>query len=228
MLDCGHDQQLTGRSLKFHGLIRMLWLKLRLKASICCRRNALRCREKIVQWKATHGYCHSSKPKINCYKVSLGSCCQLDCNDCKKIINSSTNCMLNYFIIFRWFSKTLLKYSQDDARSSLRPSRQSRHIVRHENPSALRVRETSAWNRVGREHTWRQNQRNLLAAHLMSSVPSLSALLPAQHGSVQGQISRCFGKRLETSLAFNEDYANKLKMPRGIISKRLNLGWRKD
>lgn len=57
----------------------------------------------------------------------------------------------------------------------------------------------------------------------MSSVSSLPALLPAQHGFIQGQISRCIRECLETSLAFNEDYVNKFKMPRGIISESLGM-----
>jgi hypothetical protein len=121
----------------------------------------------------------------------------------------------------RWLQKALPKHPQDSPRPSLGPPRQPRHILRHENSAPLRVRETPPRNGVGRKLPRRQNQRNLPATHLVSAVSSLPALLPPQHGSLQGKVSRWFRECLEASLAFNADYVNKFKMPRGIISRRI-------
>lgn len=82
------------------------------------------------------------------------------------------------------------------------------------------MREASARNGMGREFARRSHQWNLPAAHLVSPVSKVPALLSAEHGFVQGKISRWTRECLEASLASNEDYVNKLEMSRGIISEK--------
>lgn len=93
------------------------------------------------------------------------------------------------------------QHPENPARSAPGPAGQSGHLVHHENPAAVRVREAPARNGVGRELYGRPDQRYLPAADLVFAVPPMSALFPAQYGPVQGEVPGGAGKRLQAGLA---------------------------
>lgn len=83
------------------------------------------------------------------------------------------------------------------------------------------MREASTRGRVGGVLYRRQNQWNLPSAHLMSSMSTMSSLLPTQYGSLQRKVTWRSRERLKASLATNEDHVNKLAMPRGVVNESI-------
>jgi len=109
------------------------------------------------------------------------------------------------------------EHPEDPARSALGPARQPGHVVPPEDPAALRVREASARDGVGGELHRGPHQRDLPAADILPAVPPLSALLPAQYGSVQGQVAGCPGECRQASLAANPDHVDQCPLPGGAV-----------
>jgi len=79
------------------------------------------------------------------------------------------------------------------------------------------VREASARDGVGGELHRGPDQRDLPAADILPAVPPLSALLPAQYGSVQGQVAGCPGECRQASLAANPDHVDQCPLPGGAV-----------
>lgn len=115
-------------------------------------------------------------------------------------------------------SQALFEYSQDIAWPPLGTARQSHHSLPYENPFALRVRETSSRDGMGRELSWRSNQWNPSAAHFLPSVSSLSALLLAAVGSVQRKVANVFGERQQARLAIVARTFNQHSRIRKIVN----------
>jgi hypothetical protein len=106
----------------------------------------------------------------------------------------------------------LSQYFENFTRPPPRPARQPGDILRHENPAAVRMRKASARNGMGRKLSGRSHQRHLFAADLVSAVPTMSALLPAQHGPVQGQVAGCSGECLQASVAADPNHVDEFTM----------------
>lgn len=113
----------------------------------------------------------------------------------------------------------LPQHPQDAPRSPPRSPRQSCHLLPHENPSAVRMREASTRNGMGGQLPGRSHQRHLHATDLVSAVPSVSALLPAQHGPVQGQVAWSTRECCEAGVATVTDYADEQPQPGGTVVK---------
>lgn len=111
------------------------------------------------------------------------------------------------------------EYSEDHARSSLGPARKSRDFLPPEDSPTLRVRETSARDGMGRDSDCRSDQWNIPAIDLVPAVSSVSALLPAQHGSLQGQVTGRTGECCEASVAPHQDHAHQFQVPGGVVNE---------
>lgn len=131
--------------------------------------------------------------------------------------------ILNYRL--RELSSALSEHSEDPSWSPLGPPRQPSDLVPHEDAALVRMRKASPRDGVGGERDRRPNQRDLLAAHLVPAMPSLSALLPAQHGPLQGQITWSAGECGQTGLAPHEDYVNQFEVSRGTVIVPVSEHW---
>lgn len=79
------------------------------------------------------------------------------------------------------------------------------------------MREASEGDGVGGELHCGSHQWHLPAADLMPAVPSLSALFPAQHGSLQGQIAGCAGECGQAGVAPHAHHADQCALPGGVV-----------
>lgn len=89
----------------------------------------------------------------------------------------------------------VLKRAQDAQGPAPGPARQPGNQLPRQNSAVVRVRETPTRNGMGRIVPERPHQRHTAAAHLLSSVPTVSTLLLAARRPVQRQGAGKPGKR---------------------------------
>lgn len=111
----------------------------------------------------------------------------------------------------------LSQHPQDTARPSSGPPREPRHLLPCQDASAVRVREASPRDRVGRGVPRRPHQRDPAAADLVSAVPSLSTLLPAQPRLVQGQVAVGARERGQAGVASHARAPHQHAQPRETL-----------
>lgn len=92
------------------------------------------------------------------------------------------------------------KHIENPQGQTLGSTREPGDQLSHEDSVAVRVRETSSGGRMGRGLSSRSHKRDLSAADILPSVSKVSPLLPAQFGSVQGEVTEWSGERGQTSL----------------------------
>lgn len=81
------------------------------------------------------------------------------------------------------------------------------------------MRKASTRNGMGGQLPRRSHQRHLHATHFVSAVPSVSALLPAQHGPVQGQVAGGAGERRQAGVATAADNADEQPKSGGVVEE---------
>lgn len=77
------------------------------------------------------------------------------------------------------------KYSKNPPRSSSRLARQPSNIVPSKDTAALRMREASTRNGMGRKLHCRSDKWDILATDIVFTVSQMSTLFPTKHGPVQ-------------------------------------------
>lgn len=90
--------------------------------------------------------------------------------------------------------------AENSARPAPRAPRPAAQQLPHEDLGVLRVREASTGVGLGRELSGRPAERHPAAAHFVSPVPPVSALLPAEPRPVPGQTALCARKRRQADL----------------------------
>lgn len=85
------------------------------------------------------------------------------------------------------------------------------------------MREASEGNGMGGELHCRSHQWDIPAIDILPAVPALSPLLPAQHGSLQGQISGRPRERREAGLAPDPHHAHQRALPGGVVGMPRSL-----
>ena len=78
----------------------------------------------------------------------------------------------------------------------------------HEDVAALRVREASPGDRVGRGLHSGPHKRHLPAADILPSVSKMPSLLPAESGPVQGEVAQRLGERGQASVETHQGVAD--------------------
>ena len=103
-----------------------------------------------------------------------------------------------------WQSEALPEHIENPEGQTPRSTREPGHQLSHENPVAVRVRETSARSGMGRDLHSGSDQRDPSATDLLSAVSQVSALFLAEPGSVQGQVAQRLGERGQASVATHQ------------------------
>lgn len=112
------------------------------------------------------------------------------------------------------------QYPEDAEGSASGPARQPGDLVPPENPAAVRVREASQGDGVGGELHRGQDQWDIPAADILPAVSPLSALLPAQYGSVQGQVPGSSGECRQAGLETNPHNADQCPVSGGAVESK--------
>lgn len=110
------------------------------------------------------------------------------------------------------------QHIENITRSTFRPARQSGYVVPYENAAAVRMRETSARNRMGGQLHSRSHQRYFHAIDIVSAVSPMSPLFLAKYGFVQREIAGGIRECGQTSVASVAHYVHKHQMFGGIIN----------
>lgn len=118
--------------------------------------------------------------------------------------------LLRCFIVR--LQEEVFEHTEDFEGQAPGPAGESCYFVSHEDVAVVRMRETPARNWMGGVVHRRQDQRHLPATDLVSAVQTLSALFPAQLGSIQGEVAECVGECFETSMETDQGDADQLQV----------------
>ena len=99
-----------------------------------------------------------------------------------------------------WQPKALPEHFENAEGQTPRSTGEPGHQLPHENPVAVRVRETPTRSGMGRDLHSGSYQRDPSAVDLLPAVSQVSALFPAELGSVQGQVAQRPGERGQASV----------------------------
>lgn len=108
----------------------------------------------------------------------------------------------------RRLPETVLKRAQNAQGPALGPARKPGNQLPRQNSTAVRVRKTPTRNGMGRIVSERPHQRHTAAAHLLSSVPTMSALLLAARRPVQRQGAGKPGERGQADVEADQRVAH--------------------
>jgi len=111
----------------------------------------------------------------------------------------------------RWLPEKMLKCAQDAQGPAPRPSRQSGNQLPHQNSAVVRVRKTPTRNGMGRIVPERPHQRHTATTHLLSSVPTVSALLFAARRLIQRQGAGKPGERGQADVEADQRVAHQFQ-----------------